>query len=133
VVYLAEGDIDGFRQLLRERGEALRGYLRAAMIEAMRDQPSALGGGAHDAGEESFAELTFGVDLAARAREIKEFRDIEATLKRIADGSFGYCADCATEIGLARLRIYPTAKRCLPCQQRHEQKRSAGKDTSPSL
>ncbi|HKQ31530.1 MAG TPA: TraR/DksA family transcriptional regulator [Burkholderiales bacterium] len=132
VVYLAQGDIDNFRQSLHERREALRGYMRTALVEAMRNQPAAFGE-AHDAGEESFAELTFGVNLAVRAREIKEVRDIDATLKRIADGSFGYCTDCGIEIGLGRLRTFPTAKRCLSCQQRHEQKHSADKDTSPNL
>jgi DnaK suppressor protein len=133
VTHLVPADIKVFEQRLTERRAALFGYLRAAMVEALRDQTSAVGRRAHDIGEESFAELTFGVDLAARSREIQELQDIDAALKRIADNSFGYCIDCGAEIGMGRLRIYSTAKRCLPCQQRHEKKRSGGADMSPSL
>ena len=35
---------------------------------------------------------------------------------------FGECRDCGEPIALARLSAYPTATRCLACQQRHEKK-----------
>jgi DnaK suppressor protein len=133
VSYLTPDTIDEFERRLSQRQDALRGYLRAALIEAMRDQTSPFDHGVHDAGEDSFAELTLGVDLAARAREIQELRDIDAALKRIAEDRFGYCVDCGSEIALTRLKIFPTAKRCFVCQQQHERKRSAGADMSPSL
>jgi len=40
---------------------------------------------------------------------------IEATLKRIDDGEFGYCQDCGEEIGKARLELDPTLPNCVSC------------------
>jgi RNA polymerase-binding protein DksA len=133
VTHFSSADIEAYKQHLSDRRTALVGYLRAAMTDALREQTSEAGRRACDVGEESFAELTFGVDLAARSREIQELQDIDAALKRIAEGTFGYCLNCNAEIGTKRLLAFPTAKRCLPCQQRHEKIRSLGADISPSL
>jgi RNA polymerase-binding transcription factor DksA len=56
------------------------------------------------------------MDVAMVIRESQELQDIEAALARIGDGSYGICIDCGGEIGRARLKADPTAKRCLPCQ-----------------
>ena len=57
-------------------------------------------------------------------RESRELQDIEAALARIAAGGYGTCADCGEDIGRARLQAYPTAKRCLPCQEKNERLRA---------
>ena len=47
---------------------------------------------------------------------------------RIAAGSYGTCVDCEEPIPHPRLAAYPTAKRCLRCQQIRETARaSAGR------
>jgi RNA polymerase-binding transcription factor DksA len=48
--------------------------------------------------------------------ETQELQDIEVALARIGDDSYGICIDCSGEIGRARLKTDPAAKRCLPCQ-----------------
>ena len=53
----------------------------------------------------------------------EELRDIDAARGRLAQGIYGTCVDCGLGIPYARLRAFPTAKRCLSCQQRHEQAR----------
>ena len=49
-------------------------------------------------------------------RESRELQNIEAALARIGDGSYGICIDCRGETGRARLKVDPTARRCLPCE-----------------
>jgi len=51
----------------------------------------------------------------------EELRDIEAARGRLAQGLYGTCVECGVAIPHARLRAFPTAKRCLSCQQRYEQ------------
>jgi DnaK suppressor protein len=46
--------------------------------------------------------------------------DVEASLKAIDQGEYGLCRDCQQQIGFKRLTAYPTATRCVPCQERHE-------------
>lgn len=51
----------------------------------------------------------------------QQLADIEAARDRIRRGEYGICIDCRQSIPFARLKAYPTAKRCAPCQHRHEQ------------
>ncbi|NIO39166.1 MAG: TraR/DksA family transcriptional regulator, partial [Burkholderiales bacterium] len=53
-------------------------------------------------------------------RHIQEIRDIEAARQRMSTGSFALCIDCGADIAFRRLMAYPTAKRCVECQQTRE-------------
>ncbi|MGF1446379.1 MAG: TraR/DksA family transcriptional regulator [Pikeienuella sp.] len=46
---------------------------------------------------------------------LAELRAIEAALKRIEEGEFGYCVACGEEIPAARLDAVPHAARCVRC------------------
>ena len=102
------------------------------LANSMQEDYTELAGMVHDAGDESFAELLRGINLTTRARELDEIRDVEAALERIKNGIYGTCADCNDSIALDRLNAYPTAKRCINCQSRHENRRG-GRDATPSL
>ena len=53
-----------------------------------------------------------------------ELADVDNALERIATGGFGVCIDCGTGVPLARLKAYPTAKRCVQCQTAYERQRT---------
>ena len=65
-------------------------------------------------------------DVAIEGLHAQEIRDIEAANRRLVDGRYGQCVDCGASIPFARLRAFPTAKRCLGCQEVHERSRRAG-------
>lgn len=44
--------------------------------------------------------------------------DVDAALERIADGSYGTCANCGNEIGAARLEARPASIYCLDCKSK---------------
>ncbi len=50
-------------------------------------------------------------------------KSIRQARVRIDDGSYGYCLDCDEPIGIARLRAYPDATKCIECQSVSEQNR----------
>ncbi len=52
-----------------------------------------------------------------------EIRKVDATLARIYDGSYGKCTECGKPIPEKRLRVNPTAQRCITCQRHAEMKR----------
>ena len=62
-------------------------------------------------------------ELAIEDAHSMELRDIEAARARMLQGVYGRCLDCGADIPFARLRAYPTAKRCVSCQDVHEQRR----------
>lgn len=47
-----------------------------------------------------------------------ELADVERALARIADGSYGVCANCGKRITVARLDARPTATLCIDCARR---------------
>jgi DnaK suppressor protein len=47
-----------------------------------------------------------------------ELADVERALARIADGSYGICANCGKRITVARLDARPTATLCIDCARR---------------
>ena len=104
--------------------ETRRNALLAEMREdaaRVREQPYAEQTGAtHDSGDESVATLIADLDHADVGRDLNELRDLEAARARLADGSYGTCADCGSEIGYERLKANPAAVRCIACQTRHE-------------
>ena len=56
--------------------------------------------------------------LLAKSRKLIE--KIEAALRRIKDGTYGYCAETSEPIGLKRLIARPVATLSIEAQERHE-------------
>lgn len=73
-----------------------------------------------DSGDEAAAASIASLNLTLANRLEQELRDIEAAQARIERGEYGVCIDCGEDIGYSRLQAYPTAKRCIRCQARHE-------------
>lgn len=73
--------------------------------------------GTADAGDESLAMLVTDIANAEVARDAAELQDIVAAEARLSAGTYGACIDCGAPVPYARLAAYPTAKRCLRCQQ----------------
>ena len=60
------------------------------------------------------------VEMKALARSRKLIEKIEAALRRIKDGTYGYCAETSEPIGLKRLIARPVATLSIEAQERHE-------------
>ena len=54
--------------------------------------------------------------LAATRHNLEQ---ITGALRRIADGTYGCCEQCGSEIPAERLEVLPHARFCVPCQQKH--------------
>jgi DnaK suppressor protein len=57
---------------------------------------------------------------ASGQRRAAQLREIDAALRRIADGSYGECARCEEPIDSRRLDADPTARLCIDCASRVE-------------
>lgn len=60
------------------------------------------------------------LELRTRDRERKLISKIDEALRRIEDGSYGYCEETSEPIGIKRLEARPIATLCLEAQERHE-------------
>ena len=60
------------------------------------------------------------VEMRTINRQIKLISKIDAAIKRIKDGTYGYCEDTGEPIGLKRLMARPIATLSIGAQERHE-------------
>ena len=60
------------------------------------------------------------VEMRAINRQIKLISKIDAALKRIEDGTYGYCKETGEPIGLKRLIARPVATLSITAQEKHE-------------
>ncbi len=73
-----------------------------------------------DAMDRAQIESNATIDLRTRDRERKLIQKIESALRRIDDGSYGYCVETDEPINLRRLEARPIASLSLHAQERHE-------------
>ena len=60
------------------------------------------------------------VEMRAINRQIKLISKIDSALKRIKDGTYGFCEETGEPIGLKRLMARPVAKYTIAAQEKHE-------------
>ncbi len=60
------------------------------------------------------------VELRAINRQIKLISKIDSALKRIQDGTYGFCEETGEPIGLKRLMARPVATLSIAAQEKHE-------------
>ena len=75
-----------------------------------------------DPADRATIEEEHAVELRTRDRERKLLKKVQAAIKRIDDGDYGYCEETGDPIGVARLMARPTATLSLEAQQRRELK-----------
>jgi DnaK suppressor protein len=113
-----------FRQkLLRWRGEILREADET--IAALQSESLSVS----DLADRAAAETERSIELRARDRQRKLLGKIDAALRRIADGTYGYCEETDEPIELKRLEARPIATLSIDAQERHErEERSHSED-----
>ena len=67
-------------------------------------------------------EIERSFELRTRERERKLINKIEAALRRIKEGNYGYCEETGEPIGIKRLEARPVATLSLEAQEIHEKK-----------
>ena len=81
-----------------------------------------------DLADRATSETDRALELRTRDRQRKLISKIDEALRRIADGSYGYCEDTGEPIGIARLDARPTATLSLEAQERHERRERVHRD-----
>ena len=117
---LSKKELETLKRQIEKRRAALQEELHADAEKARGESYADLSGSDADEGDASVADLLADVDNAELSRDLAELRALEAALERMADGSYGPCAECGRDVGLERLKVEPAALRCIDCQRVHE-------------
>ena len=114
--------------------EYFRRKLNAWKTDLMSDSKETIEGmqeGARnipDVADRASEETDRALELRTRDRARKLVAKIESALRRIEDGSYGYCEDTGEPISLKRLDARPIATLSLEAQERHERKERVHRD-----
>lgn len=109
--------IDELRAILLERKESILSNINNSRenIDQLKDQ---------DIKDElDYAELVSDsfIEGMITNHQLDELRQIEDSLKKISDGTYGICDMCGTNIPLGRLKAKPFARFCTECRTVYEQ------------
>lgn len=112
------------------RREALHRMLMAKRQEVMKEIGGSLGQSvsvdqqrlevAKDIGDQAMMDLEREVDISLMEMRNRKRQLIDEAMTRLADGTYGICAECGVEISEKRLAVVPFAKLCVECQARTE-------------
>jgi DnaK suppressor protein len=81
-----------------------------------------------DLADRASSETDRAIELRARDRQRKLIAKIDAAIKRIDDGSYGYCEETGEPISLKRLEARPIATLSIEAQERHERRERVYRD-----
>lgn len=102
-------------QLLRESSDTIHHLQEEPQMEA-------------DLLDLAASETDRTIELRARDRERKLISKIDEALRRIEEGSYGYCDETGEPIGLRRLEARPIATLSIEAQERHERRERVQRD-----
>jgi DnaK suppressor protein len=107
LAYFRQKLVDWRTELLRDSQETIDNLKEENWHEA-------------DIADRASLETEAGVELRTRNRYLKLVSKIDAALKRITEGEYGYCEETGDPIGVARLEARPIASMTIEAQERHE-------------
>lgn len=114
--YMDERQLAFFRNLLVQMENELRQNADQTTVN-LRETTVA-----PDPTDRATIEEEHALELRTRDRERKLLKKVEAAIRRIDEGEYGYCEETDDPIGVARLMARPTATLSLEAQQRRELK-----------
>jgi DnaK suppressor protein len=115
--YMSKAQLEHFRQILQSWKRDLMEEVDRT-VSHMKDEAANF----PDPNDRATQEEEFSLELRTRDRERKLIRKIDEALKRVEDGSYGYCLETGEEIGIKRLEARPVATLTIEAQERRERR-----------
>jgi DnaK suppressor protein len=115
--YMSKEQLDHFRRILGIWKQDLMQEVDRTMLH-MKDEAANF----PDPNDRATQESEFSLELRTRDRERKLIRKIDEALKRLEDGTYGYCLETGEPIGVKRLEARPVATLSVEAQERRERR-----------
>jgi DnaK suppressor protein len=115
--YMSKEQLEHFRRILSLWKQDLMQEVDRTMLH-MKDEAANF----PDPNDRATQESEFSLELRTRDRERKLIRKIDEALKRIEDGSYGFCLETGEPIGVKRLEARPVATLSVEAQERRERR-----------
>jgi DnaK suppressor protein len=121
--FMSERQLEYFKQKLLNWKEDILRESRETLSHLQTDTEN------HpDIADRASSETDRSLELRTRDRQRKLISKIDEAMRRIEDGSYGYCEETGEPIGVARLEARPIATLSLEAQERHERRERVHRD-----
>ena len=121
--YMADKQLDYFRMLLLEWKKSIHAAA-GTTLQSLQDGPIR----EPDLNDRASSETDWGIELRTRDRQRKLIAKIDAALRRIDMGEYGFCEVTGDPIGLKRLIARPVATMTVEAQEAHERREKVSRD-----
>jgi DnaK suppressor protein len=108
------------KDILDNRRREILEQVQGKMRDARNEGANSPAQGVLDAVETSEADIQDEIEFALIQMKAETLHKIEEALRRLEEGTFGYCFECGEEISERRLRALPFAVRCKDCEEARE-------------
>lgn len=123
---MARRDLKKYRQLLLKEREDIGGEIshiaKEALKQSQRDATGDLSGYSYHMADVASDNYEREFSLGRATEEQSLLYAIDEALKRIEDGTYGNCLQCAKPISKRRLAVVPHTELCINCQKKNEKK-----------
>ena len=121
--FMNERQLEYFKQKLLDWKEDILRESRETLVHLQAETEN------HpDLADRATSETDRALELRTRDRQRKLISKIDEAMRRIEDGSYGYCEETGEPIGVARLDARPIATLSLEAQERHERRERVHRD-----
>jgi DnaK suppressor protein len=108
------------KRILEERRREIMSEVQDKIRDVRTEGANSTTHGVLDAAETSGADIQDDIEFALIQMKAETLHKIEEALRRLDEGTFGYCFECGEEISERRLRALPFALRCKDCEEARE-------------
>ena len=114
--YMCAKHLEYFKRKLMDWKKDLKRSNNEAIYNASMDDNSS----SADIVDQASSYTEKNVEMRSINRQIKLISKIDGALKKIKDGTYGFCEETGEPIGLKRLMARPVATLCIAAQEKHE-------------
>jgi DnaK suppressor protein len=110
------------KAILEERRREIMSEVQGRMRDVRAEGAGSAVQGVLDAAESSELDIQDEIEFALIQMKAETLHKIDEALRRLEEGTYGYCFECGDEISEKRLRALPFAVRCKDCEEAREVK-----------
>jgi DnaK suppressor protein len=123
--------LEELKKSLIRRREAIVREAKEEIAKYISGENRQLVDTALDDGDWAVVDISEDINLMRLGAHRKALHDIDESLRKIKEGTYGICEECGEEISEKRLQVMPTANLCITCQENKEQYEALEKVETP--
>ena len=117
---IPSGRYDELKGILEERRREIMSEVQGRMRDVRAEGAGSAVQGVLDAAESSELDIQDEIEFALIQMMAETLNKIDEALRRLEEGTYGYCFECGEEVSEKRLRALPFAVRCKDCEEARE-------------